>query len=910
MNTRTRFSLLGLLAISIIASVPLRAQMVPLHHWQMNDAAFAGRTLEAVIGPNAVVLKEPETEDGALMLDGESRIDVIGVTATHLPTKFLTVEATIAIDQGQKWGNVIGYFQDNGSYERGWALGYNEKHFTFWLSTGGTMVMLSSKTEYKKGDFYHVAATYDGVEMNLYVNGKLDASGSTASGAIVYPEKAFYTIGAYRDDDEHYPMFGKIRDVRVFDTIVPAAEFSARSAKLKNKSGSRTLEFAVRPYLKFTSPTTAKIAWETSTAGPGAVNFGLTRKLGKIVPAQSAESGTEVTLSGLLPNSHYFYKLASMQSGKRIMSRTYEFNTSMNYTMAPLPEAATDSPLASQVLAQSAVQKGYAVLLEEMGHLASSIAASTELSVFVFDTDPNRITAMRKQLLKDGTYGHRISVSHVDDCENLPVTSCFANLVVAPERLRSSEIDRILSPGTGRACFVNGRSELTQTISRPALEGTGQWTHQYGDAGNSTNAGESLGGASSTDDLTLQWIGRPGGDFGIDRQSRMPAPLAAGGRLYHQGMSRLIALDAYNGSVLWGMEIPDLRRLNMPRDCSNWCADTDRLFVAVEERAWILDGVTGERLSTLQPAPLRSGERLNWGYIARHNDKLYGSNTKANSVYTRYWGGEAWFDEKEGEGTGKVSSDNFFAYNLQDGSIAWSYENGVIINPTIALGGGKVVFVECRNPAVKAAEERQVSVKELWQDQFLVALDAATGKILWESPIDTVDGVTSFYLQYNPKGIVITASNKQFYIYNFNPENGELQWETANAWPDDHHSGHIQHPVIVGDTLYLQPNGYSMITGETVTTNVGKRSGCTTYIGVRDALIYRGSERQVSMWDLKTEKVSAWDRLRPSCWLSVIAAEGMVLVPEGGGGCSCGGWMETSLVLAPRSLVTGKEAAQ
>jgi hypothetical protein len=158
--------------------------------------------------------------------------------------------------------------------------------------------------------------------------------------------------------------------------------------------------------------------------------------------------------------------------------------------------------------------------------------------------------------------------------------------------------------------------------------------------------------------------------------------------------------------------------------------------------------------------------------------------------------------------------------------------------------------------------------------------------------------------------VVITASNKQFYIYNYNPENGELQWETSNPWPDADHSGHIQHPVIVGETFYLQPNGYSMHTGEVVTTNVGKRSGCTTYIGVRDALIYRGSERMVSMWDLKTEKVSSWERLRPSCWLSVIAAEGMVLVPEGGGGCSCGGWMETSLVLAPKSLVINKEGAQ
>ena len=41
--------------------------------------------------------------------------------------------------------------------------------------------------------------------------------------------------------------------------------------------------------------------------------------------------------------------------------------------------------------------------------------------------------------------------------------------------------------------------------------------------------------------------------------------------------------------------------------------------------------------------------------------------------------------------------------------------------------------------------------------------------------------------------------------------------------------------------------------------------------------------------------------MRPDCWLSVIPAEGLLLAPEGGGGCVCGGWLETSAALAPRT---------
>ena len=59
--------------------------------------------------------------------------------------------------------------------------------------------------------------------------------------------------------------------------------------------------------------------------------------------------------------------------------------------------------------------------------------------------------------------------------------------------------------------------------------------------------------------------------MGQARASRS-RPLAINGRLFIQGLHRIAALDAYNGAILWSLEIPDLERFNMPRDCSNWCA--------------------------------------------------------------------------------------------------------------------------------------------------------------------------------------------------------------------------------------------------------------------------------------------------------------------------------------------------
>ena len=57
-------------------------------------------------------------------------------------------------------------------------------------------------------------------------------------------------------------------------------------------------------------------------------------------------------------------------------------------------------------------------------------------------------------------------------------------------------------------------------------------------------------------------------------------------------------------------------------------------------------------------------------------------------------------------------------------------------------------------------------------------------------------------------------------------------------------------------------------------------------------------------------KATSWKRLRPDCWLSTIPAAGMVLSPEGGGGCSCGGWSETSVGFMPKRSAGRAPAAE
>ena len=45
-----------------------------------------------------------------------------------LPDKQITIEAWVRVHQPLKWGGIVSALQDNGSYERGFILGYMENN--------------------------------------------------------------------------------------------------------------------------------------------------------------------------------------------------------------------------------------------------------------------------------------------------------------------------------------------------------------------------------------------------------------------------------------------------------------------------------------------------------------------------------------------------------------------------------------------------------------------------------------------------------------------------------------------------------------------------------------------------------------------------------------------------------------
>lgn len=927
------------------AAQPLAWWTFDAEHIEVTKLLDRADDLHGVIQGPVRLTKDPF---GALNFDGtENSADIPDIQLEDFPRSQISVEAWVALDAGLAWGGIVGCFQDNGDFEKGWLLGYDESHFRFAVSASGRLTYLTATAAFQKGQWYHVVGTYDGQAVKLYVNGKLEATSMDQHGDIAYPPKAFLTLGAYRDDNEFFRMQGKLHEVAIYGRALDPKEIESNFST-KGTPTPKPFAFRVPPHVRFLTPDTATISWETDEPSECSIEFGVGEKFDQQIPDAGSKTRHQLTLRGLQTRERYQYRIrtSSAQDGRRV-TEAFELDNGLNYSVAqvadsPSPYANTARSrqcglVADQILSTTGITRGYCLLLDcNDGQLAYELARRSELIIVGVDTDPDQIARARALLRKAGVYGSRITLHHAASLESLPYPQSFANLIVADGGADSvllpataQQLIPLLQPATGVACLGPWRSvtptEVKDRVTKwlgelkanwnfvPADEGgwvritrnppadTGSWTHQYGDAGNSASSQEGLQGAARTDRLEVQWLGRPGADFGIDRNPRMPAPLAVNGRLFHQGLNRLAALDSYNGALLWSLEIPALRRVNMPRDAGNWCADSEQLYVAIKDRCWVIAAGTGELLRTFPLADRGLRASHEWGYVARAGDLLYGSSVKQGAVYTDFWGKESWYDGTSGAGTEKICSDDLFAVASANGELKWRYQGGVVINSTIAIAGGRVLFVECRNPAVRALTSSRIGSPKLWENQYLIALDAQTGAKLWEQPVDTADGIVVFYL-LAAEGKVFLASSAagKYNLYAYSASEGKSLWQATHNWPHDNHGGHMQHPVVVRNTVFLEPCGYEAATGKLLTNDVGRHGGCATYAATSNALIYRGEGGRIAMWALADAAVTSWYNLRPSCWLSTVPANGMVLSPEGGGGCSCGNWLETSIGFAPK----------
>lgn len=903
----------------------------------------------------------------ALLDGGQGDLEVGTLQdGVELPKRKFSAEAWVRVDKAAEWGGIVGAAQDNGEYERGWLLGYRKNQFSFALKAKKGNERLSwvrAPQSFRIGGWHHVVGTYDGKLMQLFVDGELAAEGEGASGDVDYPEVGWYQLGAYRDKDEYFRLKGGLHEVKLHNRVLKPADvrkaFEAKADHLPapivieppRKLPVADLELLTQPWIRLYDGNHAAgstvedqlgyadVSWSTSTAKATEIEFLAAADVpgpdGKfpLAPAsgwkempplrfeviqqdEQVHPGHQhtVRIHGLPPRSVQHFRVVSRHGNQVRRSKIFELDTHFSQAALPADQAG------------SFFDDGDRLLQTLKFYRAPVIAVFGEA-----------MTAQQTERMLSAAVGADIHQLTLEQLKQLPPMSVDVVVVNQLPKVPMDQVARVVAP-FGMWFDTTQRKELPDGFEHSLWKGepkewicyrkqlprgSGEWSHLYGSPDNSAYGGESLAGATTVDDMEVQWVAPPGPRYQTDRQNRRPAPLAKGGKLYLQGKDRILCLNSFNGQTQWAWELPGLNRFNMPRDCSNWCVGKDSVFVAIDGYCWQLNVKDGRKEIALsatdlynQGLPEAQHETMNWGYVARlegdepGNDLLLGSAVRPGNTFTDWWGGTYWYDAREGSATAKVCSDALFALSDRQHeaskNLDWTYRGGLILNTTITVADDTIYFLENRSPELRAKQERRFAGAGLFEDLHMVALNLKDGTIQWQREAKPLPGDVAVFLAASEGRLVLVTSHKnpsvgeqggEFAVYSFNAKNGDSQWRRKFTWEMDHHGKSISRPAIVGGHIYLRPLVLDLNNGDIIRQSFPSGHQCGSYAAAEHALFLRCGN--LSAWSREDWTASGWERLRPDCWISTIPANGMLLSPEGGGGCSCGSWMETSLGFLP-----------
>jgi outer membrane protein assembly factor BamB len=462
-------------------------------------------------------------------------------------------------------------------------------------------------------------------------------------------------------------------------------------------------------------------------------------------------------------------------------------DASSNVTTAPRPDALPDAeprrappakrastPVPAEAIEAAGVRGGLVVFIGGSAKPAAKLGAMGSYLMHVIDTDRTRVGKARELIRAEGLYG-KLSAD-VFDGARLPYVDNLVNLVVdqRPEAAGpgaeafAREVSRVLAP---RGVYLapkafpfrtpDFRSESTRdwvVYRKPVPDSIDEWTHFLHGPGNNAVARDSVVGPPRH----MQWVGSPRYSRHHDKMSSVTAAVSAGGRVFYiedrappfsvltAPEWRLVARDAFNGTILWTRKIEkwfnDLHPhksgpAHLPRKL---VAEGERVYVtlAIDGSALALDAATGETVRTFEGS--------------EPADELVHS---AGALFVRQEGGLVAFDSASGERLWKTDvvpvrgslavdarhavflvEDRIVCLDVKNGRERWrsdpvprpkSYH--IRFNPILILYEDVVLFAG----GEKSVGHRDHQGNYSWKvgiDDTVTALAAETGKLLWTAP--------------------------------------------------------------------------------------------------------------------------------------------------------------------------------
>jgi len=385
--------------------------------------------------------------------------------------------------------------------------------------------------------------------------------------------------------------------------------------------------------------------------------------------------------------------------------------------------------VADDVLRLSGVKGGLVVHIGcGEGELTSALRHTHAFLVHGLDRDATKVAAARRRMVEHGLHGE-VTVEHWTK-RTLPFNDNLVNLIVIEDagEIPTTEVMRVLCPN-GVALTKDGGS--WQKTVKPRPKDIDEWTHFLRDASNNAVAQDTKVGPPKH----LQWKAGPEYTRDHDALASISALTSSNGRIFYimdEGHTslihrpsqwRLIARDAFNGTLLWKRDIPvwitqlaNFRAgpAQMPR---RLVSIGDRVFVTLglEAPVTMLDAATGKTLQTF------AGSEKTEELIVDRETLLTvvgdpSSLTDASSKVIGFWQVEA----KDARPVGR----QVVAYDVRSGREKWrsvDEKTAGYIGLSLTADGEHVYYLDGENLRCREL----ASGKALWKSEF-----AFTGKFL------------------------------------------------------------------------------------------------------------------------------------------------------------------------------------
>lgn len=551
---------------------------------------------------------------------------------------------------------------------------------------------------------------------------------------------------------------------------------------------------------------------------------------------------------------------------------------------------------AKAILKATGISKGYALDLGcGDGSLSIALTQVSDLNVIAVEPDKALFTRTRNRLENAGLYGTRVMIFNRPlGATGLP--NMVANLIVSRQAMLQGEVlaeaQRTQRPYGGVIC--KGKDDGMSIDRRAEIKGAGSWTHQYANPANTLCSGDT----AVSGQLTMLWYR----DYNLPSASRWwkpPAPLADNGILYHSCPNGLIAVDAYNGTEIWRFESKDLLStragLYVLRTGAVFCLGDGVLYLRRKAQCLCLDAKTGKLIRTISLPDTKAYDF--WGYLAYSDGIVYGTAADTSHSTTNPYP----YNKTDSINEGKT----FFAVDAKTGRILWQHEpKNHIGNTAVAIDDRNVYVIDRTSIWLRTRkeeqEQRRGTKSKPIESGRLTALDKKTGAVKWTNNTHVFG---SAVLVSGPaRRVCVWHEDK---MTGFDADSGKHVYSIQSPYAFNVYVNRA--PTIVGDAIYWVSSAFDLRRGKKLAYALSRSYGCGSVSASQSMLFFRSgtigyvdlNAPRANKEKITTADIQNFGGIRPGCYINIVPAGGIVLVPDTSSSCSCSYFNQCWLALQP-----------